>query len=133
MAPNIEFIEDAIVETANGREKIAKGTVQNGVSEGTAARWERRGKVKRLSSTIERAAAPVPPAPPAPPSPEELEKAEADARAPKTAATPYVPGVDIGEGKTEVATPVEPVAPSQGKQQRGRPTGGRSGGENPLG
>lgn len=98
MAPDIEFIDDAVVERADGRERIAKGTVQHGVSEATAARWERRGKAKRLPSAIERAVlAPVPlaPVPPAPPAPDV---------ASKTAATPYVPG---GDGKTEQTWPSE--------------------------
>ncbi|HVQ43753.1 MAG TPA: hypothetical protein VMT30_02195 [Candidatus Saccharimonadia bacterium] len=78
--PKIEFIEDAEYEVANedGTRKatrIAKGTIQD-VNEATAARWERRGKVKRVISRIEHAmnapvapAAPVAPvAPPAPPA-----------------------------------------------------------------
>ena len=79
--PKIEFIEDAEYEVANEdgtrkATKIAKGTIQD-VNEATAARWERRAKVKRLPSRIEHAmnapvapAAPVAPvAPPAPPAP----------------------------------------------------------------
>lgn len=77
--PTIKFTADAEYDVADdlGKTtsvKIKAGTVMENVKEGTAARWERRGKAVRVPSLIERALGPVPPMPamveaPVPPMP----------------------------------------------------------------
>jgi hypothetical protein len=57
--PRIEFIEDAEYDVANEdgtrrTVRISKGSVQD-VNEASAARWERRSKVRRILSQIEQA------------------------------------------------------------------------------
>lgn len=106
--PNIRFTKDAKLDeaTENGGRRtveIKAGTIQYNVSEGTAARWERRGVAERFSDITAMPAPalgahggavitqagpgpvggapsmpPVPPPPPAPapvpPSPEDIER-----------------------------------------------------------
>lgn len=98
--PNIRFTKDAKLDeaTENGGRRtveIKAGTIQYNVSEGTAARWERRGVAERFSDTApapalgahggavitQAGAGPVggapsmpPVPPPPPPSPEDIER-----------------------------------------------------------